>query len=146
MLSINVWDLLWTITDFFLLYFLLKTLLYKPLISFMDARQAGIDLLLGEERKAQDAIMANTALLEEEKAKCHKQSREILDDARAANDKKQAELVKKAGEDAAGARRRLKEDVESQRQQEIGQFRASEMELAKLLVSRVLGPGPEKKD
>ena len=48
MLSINIWELLWTVVNFFVLYYLLKLLLYRPLIGFMDARQARIDTGLNE--------------------------------------------------------------------------------------------------
>ena len=39
MLSINISEVILTVLNFFLLYFLLKRFLYTPLIRFMDERQ-----------------------------------------------------------------------------------------------------------
>ena len=40
MLNINVWDLLWTFVNFFVLYCLLNKFLFQPLTSFMDPQDA----------------------------------------------------------------------------------------------------------
>ncbi|MEA5153028.1 MAG: hypothetical protein VB039_10590 [Oscillospiraceae bacterium] len=146
MLSINIWELLWTVVNFFVLYYLLKLLLYRPLIGFMDARQARIDTGLNEEKKVEDAIMANTALLDEEKAKCRKQSRDILGAAKSANDKRQSELIKKATEAAGSVRRGIKENVEKLRAQENERYREHENELASLLAKKILGADEKPKD
>ena len=49
MLSINVSELIWTIVNFFLLYFLLKRFLYTPVVRFLDKRQARLDEALKQE-------------------------------------------------------------------------------------------------
>ena len=46
MISINISELIWTVINFFLLLFLLNRFLYKPVISFMEERQARIDAKL----------------------------------------------------------------------------------------------------
>ena len=50
MLSINFSELIWTIINFFLLYFLLKRFLYDPITRFMDARRERLDEALEKER------------------------------------------------------------------------------------------------
>ena len=52
MLSINISELIWTVINFFLLFFLLRHFLYKPICEHMDARQARIDAGLEKEREA----------------------------------------------------------------------------------------------
>ena len=52
MISINISELIWTVINFFLLMFLLNRFLYKPVISFMEKRQARIDAGLQEEQDA----------------------------------------------------------------------------------------------
>ena len=58
MLSINISELIWTIINFFLLYFLLKRFLYKPICEHMDARQARIDAGLAKERDHPELLQA----------------------------------------------------------------------------------------
>ena len=54
MLSINISELIWTIINFFLLYFLLKHFLYDPVVRFLDARQARVN----EAQAKEDAARA----------------------------------------------------------------------------------------
>ena len=59
MISINISELIWTVINFFLLLFLLNRFLYKPVISFMEERQARIDAKLREEEEAKKASVQN---------------------------------------------------------------------------------------
>ena len=63
MISINISELIWTVINFFLLLFLLNRFLYKPVISFMEERQARIDAKLREEEEAKARIEENDARL-----------------------------------------------------------------------------------
>ena len=68
MISINISELIWTVINFFLLMFLLNRFLYKPVISFMEKRQARIDAGLQEEQDAKTCIEKNDERLQEKKA------------------------------------------------------------------------------
>ena len=59
MLSINISELIWTIINFFLLYFLLKRFLFTPVCRLLDERQAKIDAGLNAEKEAQAQVEAN---------------------------------------------------------------------------------------
>ena len=67
MLSINISELIWTIINFFLLYFLLKRFLYDPISRFMDARRERLDEALEKEREAQARVAENDEQIEQEK-------------------------------------------------------------------------------
>lgn len=138
MLSINIWELLWTIINFFLLYFLLRNLLYKPLIKFMDARQARIDAGLDAEKKAQDALTGGKALINDEKNKCRQEAKSILERAKAAFEAKKAQLIKRAREQTAHNRQELKKSVSDIGSEEQARFEANERELAELLLGKLL--------
>ena len=76
MISINISELIWTVINFFLLLFLLNRFLYKPVISFMEQRQARIDAKLREEEEAKARIEENDArILEEERGRNRKAQR-----------------------------------------------------------------------
>ncbi len=53
MISINISDLIWTIINFLLFCFLLNHFLFKPVLRFMDDRQARVDAKLSEKREAE---------------------------------------------------------------------------------------------
>ena len=75
MISINISELIWTVINFFLLLFLLNRFLYKPVISFMEERQARIDAKLREEEEAKARIEENDARLLDEKAKSREEAK-----------------------------------------------------------------------
>ena len=59
MLSINISELIWTIINFFLLYFVLKRFLFDPVGKLLDRRQEKIDAGLNAEKQAQQTLREN---------------------------------------------------------------------------------------
>ena len=68
MLSINISELIWTIIDFFILFFLLRRFLFRPITQLMDKRKAELDSALESERSVNDALAEAEAEIEESKA------------------------------------------------------------------------------
>lgn len=56
MLTINPSEIILTIINFFLLFFLLRTFLYRPLIKFMDERKKGIEEKMELEKGALETL------------------------------------------------------------------------------------------
>lgn len=71
MLSVNISELIWAIICFLILYFILKKLLFDPLVSFMDARS---------DRISEASVKAEQIKTEAEQLKCA--SDEIISAAR----------------------------------------------------------------
>ena len=115
MLNINVWDLLWTFVNFFVLYCLLNKFLFQPLTSFMEARQAKIDA-----------------------ARCSKEAKQILDKARAECDERQALLLDQARDESHRARRQMRDDAQALGRKELEGLRSSLGRLAALLADTLL--------
>lgn len=138
MISINPWELFWTVINFFLLYFILKNLLYKPLIRFMDERQARIDAGFAAERKAQETLMGSKAMLMDEKARCKQDARNLLERDKSAYEARQAQLARAYREQSVQKRQELKKTVAETAGKEQARFDESEEELTELLISRLL--------
>lgn len=138
MISINPWELFWTVINFFLLYFILKNLLYKPIIRFMDERQARIDAGFAAEKKAQEALTSSKAQLTDEKAKCAQDARERLERDKAAYEAKQAQLARAYHDKSTQKRQELKKTVAENVNEEQARFDENEQELAELLITRLL--------
>ncbi|PWM15672.1 MAG: hypothetical protein DBX49_03200 [Clostridia bacterium] len=138
MLNINVWDLLWTFVNFFVLYCLLNKFLFQPLTSFMEARQAKIDAGLTAERKAQETLVADKTLLDKERARCSKEAKQILDKARAECDERQALLLDQARDESHRARRQMRDDAQALGRKELESLRSSLGRLAALLADTLL--------
>lgn len=136
MISINPWELFWTVINFFLLYFILKKLLYKPLIRFMDARQARINQGLAAEKAARELYEGEEALFRDEKTRCLHEARSK---AAAELEERRARRAREFREQSAKMRQEMKISVAETDNKERASFEANEAALAELLVDKLLG-------
>ena len=139
MLSINFSELIWTIINFFLLFFLLKRFLFDPMCKFMDARQAKIDAGLEAEREAQAALRAAGDELAEQKAEARREAAELLNAAAAEDEKRTQEAWLRAKAEAEALQQSGEAALRERRQREAETLKAGEAELASLLAARLLG-------
>ena len=139
MISINISELIWTVINFFLLLFLLNRFLYKPVISFMEERQARIDAKLREEEEEKARIEENDARHLDEKAKSREEAKKILALNAEEIEKHNAEVLQEAKK-ASVQNRKDAEAALSQRQDKTAQqLHEAAPELAALLTEKLLG-------
>jgi F-type H+-transporting ATPase subunit b len=139
MISINISDLIWTIINFLLLCILLNHFLYKPVLRFMDDRQARVDAKLSEKRDAEAQAAENDARLEAEKAKSRDEAKRILTQADADTEEQHAAAMLQAREDAAQDRKDAEADLEARREKTAEKLGEATPELADLLARHLLG-------
>ncbi|MBR0161630.1 MAG: ATP synthase F0 subunit B [Oscillospiraceae bacterium] len=138
MLSINPSELIWTVINFFLLYFLLKRFLFTPILRVMDERQAAMDEKHAAEQAALDRVRENDARLAEAKAETREEAKRILADADAEARRLRAES---AAEDKAKAKQDLVDAeaaLEDRKASSAAQLKAASPELAELLAGKLL--------
>ena len=138
MLSINISELIWTIINFFLLYFLLKRFLYKPICEHMDARQARIDAGLAKEREARETLEAEDARLEEEKQTARELARTLLQQTEERAAAEREESLRQAKLQAKENEQQALEQLQSQSRQEDTLLAEAEPALVELLARRLL--------
>ena len=138
MLSINISELIWTIINFFLLYFLLKRFLYKPICEHMDARQARIDAGLAKEREARETLEAENARLEEEKQTARELARTLLQQTEERAAAEREESLRQAKLQAKENEQQALEQLQSQSRQEDALLAEAEPALVELLARRLL--------
>ena len=139
MLSINISELIWTIINFFLLYFLLKRFLFDPVLRFTDARREKIDAGLNEEKRAQETVEANRERLAAEMAERRLEASRILTDAEAEDARVRSESLNAARRQAAEDLRESAARLERQNERDETLLKESGGELSSLLAARILG-------
>ena len=144
MLSINISELIWTVINFFLLFFLLRHFLYKPICAHMDARQARIDAGLAEEKAAKDTLAAEDARLEQEKQAAREQARLLLQQTETRTEEERTESLRLAKQNARETEQQQKEQMQAHQRQEEKLLAAAEPALAELLTRRLLGEEAER--
>ena len=139
MLTINVSEVILTVINFFLLYFLLKRFLYEPLIKFMDERQSRIDAGENAKKQALDAVRDSEARMDAELLESREEAKRIIRDAKTADSAAEAELDEKLRESKREAMRENAEHVEALRREETAELDERRGELARMLTSKLLG-------
>ena len=143
MLSINLWDLLWTFVNFALLYLVLNKLLYKPLVRFMDQRDARIRTGLDAQAAAQEVIAAKEAQLQAEKDQCRREAKRLVDEAAAQAAAERQSQSEQLRQEAHHRREEMRRQVRDRQAQDAERLAAQEAELAALLAEQLLhGVGP----
>ena len=138
MISINISELIWTVINFFLLLFLLNRFLYKPVISFMEQRQARIDAKLREEEEAKARIEENDARILDEKARSREEAKKLLALNAEEIEKHNAEVLQEAKK-ASVQNRKDSEAALFQRQEKTAQqLHEAAPELAAMLAEKLL--------
>ena len=143
MLSINISELIWTIINFFLLYFVLRRLLFDPVGKLLDERQAKIDAGQSEAKKAQETAQALRDRLAEEKAESRLEAGRIVAAAESEGEKRHSETLKAARAQAADDLRAAAAQLKEQDGQEEALLRERSGELSALLSGRILGQTEE---
>ena len=141
MLSINVSELIWTIVNFFLLYFLLKRFLYTPVVRFLDARQARLDEALNQEAEARAAAEENEKEIEAQKALRREEAASILAEAQRADAERSRLALAEAKEEAARSLEDANAALLSEQERERASVGAETPELAAMLAEQLLGEG-----
>ena len=139
MLSINVSELIWTIVNFVLLYFLLKRFLYTPVVRFLDARQARLDEALKKEAEARAAVEESEQRIEEDKARRREEAAQILSDSQHEDAERSRLALSEAQDAAVQTLRKESERLRSEQERERAALAAETDELAALLAGQLLG-------
>jgi len=92
-LEISVPEFIWTIITFLLLMFLLKKILYDPILKHMDQRDARVEAGLEEGRRAKQALEDSKAQFAQELSQTGAEARAVINDARSAADAERSKLL-----------------------------------------------------
>ena len=138
MISINISELIWTVINFFLLMYLLNRFLFKPVISFMDERQAYIDVRHKEEEDAKAEIEANNTRIQEEKAKCREEAKQLLAQNAEEIETRSAEAMQEAKKQVAQYRKDAEAELSERERRTAQQLYEATPELAQVLTERLL--------
>lgn len=138
MITINLSELLLTILSFFLLLFLLRRFLFKPLGDFMEARRERIAEGLAREREALAAVEAQEKEHEALRRKSLTEARQILDEAKNADAERHARSLIEAREQALERRKAAEEAAMERSAEEARELETHRDRLAALLAERLL--------
>ena len=139
MLSINISELIWTIINFFLLYFLLKRFLYGPILRHMDARRERLDKALEAEKAAEERIQETEEQIEREKSARRDEAEELIASEERAAAARSAEALSAARTGAESALADGQSRLEESSARERAALQEETDALAEILAQNILG-------
>ncbi len=131
MLNLNVWNLLFTVINVLVLYFVLKKFLFKPVLSILEKRQDIITANIAEARKSQLEAEVLKCDYQEKISFAKEEAQSIVHNAREMADQERDGILAKAKEESDQMIERAKAAILSEQEQ--AQQDAKE-EIAKLAV------------
>ena len=138
-LEICVPELIWTIINFFLLMFLLKQFLYKPVLRILDERKAKVEEGLAEGKKAEAALEETNASLSEELSEQNVKARELVGQARAEAEKERDAVLADAHKEAEALHKGVRERINAEESAAKSEVDDNMPELVMLLTKKLLG-------
>lgn len=138
-LEISISEFLWTIISFFPFLFLLKKILYDPVLNIMDKRKASIEAGLAEGRDAQLKLEENKKLLEAELVESGSAARELIGEARSSADKEKSKVLAQAHKEVAELQSELRLRVKNEEAEARAEIENDMPELVKMLSATLLG-------
>ena len=139
-MSINVSEVIWTIINFVVLYFLLNHFLYKPVRRFVEQRNAKIQAGLDEEAAAQKALDAQEQQLQQELAQQHADAKEHMAQVKKQTRAQCVQMYQQAVAEAAAQSKQVEQKIDGERILCAEQVHNDMPELVKLLAERMM-PG-----
>ena len=138
-MSINVSEVIWTINCFFVLLFVLKKLLFNPLLRVMDERQARIDAGEAARQETEDRLRKNEAAIEESRQNCGEEAKNLLARGKADDEARHGKALAEAHAAAREAEQKMRETLRKERDEALVQAEKELPELADDLARRLLG-------
>lgn len=131
MLSLNVWNLLFTVINVLVLYLLMKKFLFKPVLAVLDKRKEMIASNMEEARKSQQEAESLKSDYEEKLSSAKEEAQAIVHNARELAEQERAGILEKTRVESEQMIEKAKAAILSEQEQ--AQQEAKE-EIAKLAV------------
>lgn len=131
MLSLNVWNLLFTVINVLVLYLLMKKFLFKPVLAVLEKRKEMIASNMEEARKSQQEAESLKRDYEEKLSAAKEEAQAIVHNARELAEQERAGILEKTRVESEQMIEKAKAAILSEQEQ--AQQEAKE-EIAKLAV------------
>lgn len=147
-ISVNIWQILISLCNLLILFFILKRFLYKPVQKMLAARQQTLDDAMKSAEDAESAARADQAQWSEKLANADAEAENRIKTAQSIAKSEGEKIVERAKADAEAAMRSAKEEIalehrkaEAQMKQEIADLSAA---LAEKMLEREINAADHK--
>ena len=137
-ISVNLWQILISLANLFLLFLIIKKFLFKPIKNVMEQRQKEIDDQYAAAESAEQEANENRKTWEDKLSKADEQADAILQDATENAKNRGEKLVAEAKEKAEGIIRAAQTEAELERRKAADGIKREIVEVSGALTEKML--------
>ncbi|MGL6104703.1 F0F1 ATP synthase subunit B [Romboutsia sp.] len=132
------YELVFQLINTFLVFWILKKLLFKPVMGVIEARQKDIDQNLAQGEQAKSEGLSIKKEYEEKITSAKNEGQEIIKQATLRAEKKESEIISTAKEEAQSLKEKASKDVEQEKQKVMNEIKNDISDIALLAASKVI--------
>lgn len=132
------YELVFQLINTFLVFVLLKKLLFKPVLGIIEAREKDIQENLAQGEKAKNEGISFKKEYEEKVSTAKAEGQEIIKQATLRAEQKESEIISTAKQEAQSLREKASKDVEQERQKVMNEIKNDISDIALLAASKVI--------
>lgn len=132
------YELVFQLINTFLVFWLLKKLLFKPVMTVIEARENDIKANLAEGEKAKTEGINLKKEYEEKVSTAKAEGQEIIKQATLRAEQKETEIISTAKQEAQSMKEKASKDVEQERQKVMNEIQSDISNIALLAASKVI--------
>ena len=141
MLSLNVWNLLFTVINVLVLYLLMKIFLFKPVLAVLEKREEMIAANMEEARKSQQEAESLKSDYEEKLSSAKEEAQAIVHNARELAEQERAGILEKTRVESEQMIEKAKAAILSEQEQAQQEAKEEIARLAVLAARKIIEAG-----
>ena len=132
------YELIFQLINTFLVFVILKKLLFKPVLGIIEAREKDIRENLAQGEVAKTEGLSLKKEYEEKIISAKNEGQEIIKQATLRADQKESEMIANAKNEAQNIREKANKDIEQERQKAMNEIKNDISDIALLAASKVI--------
>ena len=137
-ISVNVWQILISLANLFILFLIIKKFLFKPVKRTLEARQALIDGKLSDAEQAQNAALQSKAEWEEKLRTANEEANGIIKSASETAKRRAEAIIAEADEKALLLSRRAEEQIMLEKKKAENEIKQEIVDISVALAEKML--------
>jgi len=137
-ISVNIWQIVVSLLNLFLLFLIIKKFLFKPVKKAIEARQSKIDAQYAEAEASLASAKESERELNEKLSVAHRTADEIVKEATELGERRKDKLVLDARSEADSIIRQAKADAELEKKKAEDDIKAQIIDVSSALTEKLI--------
>lgn len=132
------WRIVWEVVNFFILVWLLKRYLYKPITEMLDKRSEKIKNEISSAEKSNKEAEGHKQRYEAELGKARERAQEIMEDAERRSKEKAQEIISEAKDEALRIQKRNIDEIARAKEEAMVQLKQELTVMSMMIASKYM--------